>query len=120
MYFHPAPYTNTSWNARPPQKLAPPKTDHIPIITTLNMNLGRLEETLKSNFKSADWPKFRKSLSEKLENIDTQHEIQNKSEFYSRLNTLTLAITDTIESVVPKLRPSPYTKCWWSKELSQK
>jgi len=53
-------------------------------------------------------------------NIDTQHEVQNESEFYRRLNALTLAITDTIESVVPKLRPSPYTKCWWSKELSQK
>jgi len=87
-----------------------PRTDHIPIITTLDMNLGRQEEMLKPNFKSTNWPKFQKELTKKLKNIDTQHEIRNKSEFYRRLNALTLAITDMIESAVPKLRPSPYTK----------
>ena len=98
----------------------PPRTDHIPIITTLNMNLGRQEETCKPNFKSANWTKFQKVLTEKLANLNSQHKIQNKSEFYRRLNALRLAITDTIELEVPWLRPSPYTKWWWSKELSQK
>src|SRR5882724_3975186 len=98
----------------------PPRTDHIPIITTLITDPGRHEETPKPNFKSTDWPTFRKELSTKLESTDTRHEITNKSEFYSRLNTLMLAITDTIESTVPKIRPSPFTKRWWSKEFSLK
>jgi len=74
------------------------------------MSPGRQEETPKPNFKLTNWPKFQKELTKKLENIDTQHEIQNESEFYSRLNALTLTITDMIESAVPELRPSPYTK----------
>src|SRR5882724_7905621 len=98
----------------------PPQTDHIPIITTLATDPSRHEETPKPNFKSTDWPTFRKELSTKLESTITQHKITNESEFYCRLNTLTLAITDTIESTVPKIRPSPFTKRWWSKELSLK
>src|SRR5882724_3640458 len=96
----------------------PPQTDHIPIITTLAMNPGRHKETPKPNFNSTDWPTFQKELSTKLESTDTRHEITNESEFYSRLNTLMLAITDT--TTVLNIRPSPFTKRWWSKELSLK
>jgi len=98
----------------------PPQSDHIPIITTLEMSPGRQEEAPKPNFKSTNWAKFQKELTKKLDSIDAQHDILNESEFYRRLNTLTLAITDTIESAIPKNRPSPFTKQWWSKELSQK
>src|SRR5882724_7631843 len=102
-YYHPAPYENTSWNARPSAK-------NIIIITTLKTSPGRQEEALKPNFKSTNWPKFCKELTKKLDSIDAQHDILNESEFYRRLNTLTLAITDTIESAVLKTRPSPFTK----------
>jgi len=95
-------------------------TDHIPIITTLEMDPGRHEEAPKPNFKSTDWPKFWKELTKKLESTNARHEITNESEFYIRLNTLMLAITDTIESTVLKTRPSLFTKRWWSKELLQK
>jgi len=47
-------------------------------------------------------------------------EIHNENKFHTRLKALTLAIMDTVKSTIPKCHPSPYTKRWWSKELSQK
>jgi len=34
------------------------RTDHMPIITTLDITPGRQEETPKHNFKATDWLKF--------------------------------------------------------------
>ena len=98
----------------------PPRTDHIPIITTIEMNPGRQVTVPKPNFKVTDWPNFQKELTKKLANLDPQNQVQSECEFYNRLNALTAAITDTIEATVPKINPLPFTKCWWSKELSQK
>jgi len=98
----------------------PAKTNHIPIITTLDMSPSKQEETPRPNFKVADWTKFREELNKKLNNLDSQEEIHNEHEFHARLEGLTTVITDTIELTVPRHRPLPYTKRWWNNELLQK
>src|SRR5882724_2313577 len=98
----------------------PTRMDHMPIITTLDTTPGRQEETPKHNFKATDWLKFREELTKKLNSLDAHDEFHNENEFHTRLKALTLAIMDTVKSTIPKCHPSPYTKRWWSKELSQK
>ena len=91
----------------------------MPIVTTLDTGPGRQEEAPKPNFKTANWPKFKKELTKELESLNAQDEVHNESKFYRRLNALMLAITGTIESVIPKNRLSPYAKRRWSKEQLQ-
>src|SRR5882672_7826691 len=92
----------------------------MPIVTTLDIDPGRQAEPPRPNFKAADWDKVRKDLAKRLENLSTSDVIQNEAEFYNRLNALTQAIAETVDKSIPKTRPSPFVKRWWSKELSQK
>ena len=98
----------------------PARTDHMPIITTLDVNPGRQTVSPKPNFKAANWDKVRKDLAKRLENLNTVDNIHNEDEFYNRLIALTQGITETVDKIVPKTRLSPFVKRWWSKELSQK
>ena len=74
----------------------------MPIFMNLNMGPARQQAASKPKLKVSNWPKFQKQLIKKLESINTQDEVHNESEFYRRLNALMLAITGTIESVIPK------------------
>ncbi|KAF9499980.1 hypothetical protein BDN71DRAFT_1382874 [Pleurotus eryngii] len=46
--------------------LHPSKTDHITIITELEINLERTEPWAHKNFRAADWTRFRESLEKLL------------------------------------------------------
>jgi len=45
--------------------------------------------------------------------------VQDKEDFLATFSLLTTAIQNTTEQHVPKTKPTPYTKCWWSQELAQ-
>jgi hypothetical protein len=47
----------------------PQKTDHMPIISVLEIEPERVAYVGKPNFKLTDWEEFRKSLGERLEEI---------------------------------------------------
>jgi len=67
----------------------PARTDHMPVITMLDMGPGRHEESPKPNFKAADWDKVQKEMSKKLKSLSSADNISNKDGFYRRLNILT-------------------------------
>lgn len=99
-------------------KHCPPCTDHYPITTTIDLNIARTLPTPGPNFRATDWPEFRKELKSKLDRLPL-HDPQNAVEFKSTLDDLMNTILTTIETNVPKTRPSSYMKRWWTKELSQ-
>jgi len=41
-------------------------------------------------------------------------------EFQNAAHRITQAITDTIENHVPLVKPSPHSKRWWSRQLSDR
>ena len=43
----------------------------------------------------------------------------DEAQFQRAVNDLTQAIQMTIEAVVPLSQPSPHSRRWWNKELSQ-
>jgi len=72
----------------------PAKTNHIPIITTLDMSPSKQEETPRPNFKAADWTKFREELNKKLNNCEGYTTPYNKSPFPGA-SLATMATTTT-------------------------
>lgn len=102
-------------------ELRPPKTDHIPILTSLDIKWHLKINTLKFNFHKVDWKDFKDMLRTYL--LDTQDsippELQTPQEFHAALKCVTEAIKKAVECNVPKSRPSLYSKRWWMTELTE-
>lgn len=99
-------------------KYRPPCSDHYPIVTTIDLDIARTLPPPGHNFRATDWPEFRKELQQKMDRL-TLHDPRNSTEFEAILDNVMDAILTTIESHVPRTRPSAYMKRWWSKELTQ-
>jgi hypothetical protein len=74
-----------------------------------------------SQFKyhDTDWDLLNTSLANCLDMIDQPAELTNQGQFHTTFKALTRVISETVEEQVPKVKPSPYLKRWWSKDLDQ-
>jgi exonuclease III len=95
----------------------PQKTDHMPIISVLEIEPEIVAYVGKPNFKLTDWEEFRKTLGENLVEVEDT-EITSEEQFHTRVMQVDGAIKLAIQKHVPLTRLSPYTKRWWSKELA--
>ncbi|QRV81841.1 RNA-directed DNA polymerase from mobile element jockey [Ceratobasidium sp. AG-Ba] len=93
-------------------------TDHFAIHTVISLACKRAKTELKRNFPLTNWEEFCKLLKTQTEALPTGT-ITTVRRFNKRLNDLMKAIQSTIEELVPTSRQSPYTKRWWSSELTQ-
>jgi len=94
-------------------------TDHLPILTELNLVVNILEVDPIPNFREVDWDKFRKALSAHLEATDWSSAIICQRQLDERCAKLTEAIQATIRDQVPIMEITPKSKHWWTKELTQ-
>ena len=97
----------------------PPKTDHFPIITEIDIQADKTRWEPRRNFRLANWTELTKTLKQNLANIDAPTEIRSIEEFDSKLKALNDAIRDAIEKNVKLTKPSPYAKRWWTTELTK-
>jgi len=49
----------------------PIRSDHIPVVTDINLSLEECVEPPCPNFRLADWKGIREALTSKLEELDT-------------------------------------------------
>ena len=97
----------------------PPTADHFLIVITLDMPVTRNKNTPALNYRATDWGEFRTVLTRELAHMPKTNYISTKEELDKALNNLETAILNTAKEVVPRRKPSPYAKQWWTKELSQ-
>ncbi|TFY52367.1 hypothetical protein EVJ58_g10059 [Rhodofomes roseus] len=99
-------------------ELRPPRTDHYPIVTELQVDVPRARSRTFRNFRKADWVSFRKNLAGRLEEVPLpQGDMRSVQEFDDTLAELLTALTKTIDEEVPITKPPPFAKRWFSKEL---
>jgi len=96
----------------------PPKTDHYPIVSVIDLSVKRTKETPRRNFRDTDWDEFKKGLKAKLSGFDLIVPT-NIEEFHVILEFLSSSITDNIQDHVPIQQPISHRKRWWSRELGQ-
>ena len=101
------------------QRQRGPGTDHVPVLTTLDISVPKAEEERRNNFRNTDWDKFRSELEAQLCLIPGPCALTNESQYQRAIEELTTALQKTIDAMVPRLRPLPHSRRWWSKELSQ-
>ena len=92
-------------------------TDHLPIITVIDVELTKAPTQATRNFKDVDWKKFRKTLGEKLDGLGPPKHIKTHNTLSSTCEKLTQAIQKAINEEVPHTRICGRSKRWWTKEL---
>jgi hypothetical protein len=93
-------------------------TDHLPIITALNVMAVMSPNEEFHNFREVDWETFSTSLGQRLASCDPPDRIHSQTQLDSCCSKLTKAIQDTIKEAVPTTTLTPKLKRWWTKELT--
>ena len=93
-------------------------TDHLPVLTELNLDAPTVTKVAAPNFRNVDWEEFGKTLNGHLEKLQPPERIQNQRQLDKSCMDLTTAIQATIKVCVPKPEIAPKTKRWWTKDLT--
>jgi Reverse transcriptase (RNA-dependent DNA polymerase) len=93
--------------------------DHLPIITVINLPLPRSTIPPTLDFQNADWPKINTLLKAKLEAESPAVRIRTQDQFISKVDQLIDIITDVLHENLDELKPSPFSRRWWTKELTE-
>ena len=99
-------------------RLRAPKTDHVPILSILDLEIPRATTTTAYNYREVDWDKLNDSLQSHLHKVPPPAELTSIDDFQTAARNLTKALGDAIEENVPKSKPNPHAKRWWTRELS--
>jgi len=91
-------------------RLRAPKTDHVPILSTLDLDIPRATVTTSYNYRDVDWEKFSTHIEERLQRIPPPQPIIDLDSFRTAAKDLATALHDVIEDQVPKSRPNPHAK----------
>jgi Endonuclease-reverse transcriptase len=94
------------------------KTDHLPIVTELNLAMSTVIEEPFPNFRNVDWTAFRDTLRANLAEIQPAQKITNQRQLDRSCESLTHAIQATIREQVPVTKITSKSKRWWTKELT--
>ena len=95
----------------------PPTADHFPIATYIDFPVPVNLPHTPRNFRATDWEELKKIMDKELLELEAPRELNRKEELIEALENLEAAIMRTIEKIVPRRKPSPYVKQWWTKEL---
>jgi ribonuclease HI len=95
-----------------------PATDHVPILSILEFVVPRATVETKHNFRETDWEEFQEKLDLELAKIPPAQPLVDIDEFQTAARNLTITIQNIIEQVVPKSKPNPHSKRWWTKDLT--
>ena len=93
-------------------------TDHVPILTKLNLAVTHSSNKIIENFRNVDWEKFRSDLRTTLAQMGIPKPIRDQPALDRDCEKLTKAIQEVITAQVPTTEISPKSKRWWTKELS--
>jgi hypothetical protein len=94
-------------------------TDHLPIITTIDISPTRFDPAPRYNWRDVDWPELIKDMKTELAKLPIPHTLRDIPEFETSLEGFMKTLDTVIEKHVPITKPSPFKKRWWSKDLSK-
>ncbi|KAJ3794384.1 hypothetical protein GGU11DRAFT_652495, partial [Lentinula aff. detonsa] len=97
----------------------PVLTDHIPIHTIIDVRIPHVDQRTRWNWAQTDWTKFKERTREELERIAPPKELNDEDEFNEALTTFDDMFTRLRDELVPKAKPSPYQRRWWTKQLTE-
>ena len=98
--------------------LRPAGADHMPILTELDLSVPQSLAEPTHNFCLMDFDKFCTVLKTNLNLNCTACRISTEAEFNKAADLLVITIQETIETLIPLTKPSPFSKQWWTRKLT--
>ena len=95
-----------------------PGTDHVPVLTTLDLDVPMAATESWRNYRAMEWPKFREELAEQLAAIPGPGVLIDETQYQKAVNDLTVALQTAIERAVLLSKTSPHSCHWWNEDLS--
>ena len=97
-----------------------PHSDHLLIISVINLTYTPSKQDIRFNYKNIDWKTYNESLENNLTEVATllNRLIELTQTIEIATDLLFEAINKTPGEVVPLIKITPHTKCWWTKELT--
>jgi ribonuclease HI len=97
-----------------------PNADHLPIHTNLDFNLLYSDSEPRPNFRATNWEDLNAMLATELlaAGLTPETEILTTDDYDRFYHLLTTTIQKCIAEHVPKPKISPYSKRWWTRELT--
>jgi len=95
-----------------------PNTDHLPVLTKLDMSLVAAPTLPTQNYREVDWKEFNTRLKTELDRMGPPGILATKDAFQKAAKDLEDALKRTVADQVPKTRPHPHSKRWWTKDLT--
>lgn len=93
------------------------KTDHVPILTKLDLMVRRTSAKSVQNFQEVEWDKFREELRKQLDAAGAPATIRSQQMLDEECEKLTSILKQVIDEHVPSAKIGPRAKRWWTKEL---
>ncbi len=100
--------------------LWPAYTDHLLIISVIDLTYIPSRRAERFNYKNVDWKSYKEALEDNLTEVATilTNPIETTCTIKNATDLLFNAINKTTREVVPLIKITPHTKCWWTKELT--
>ena len=95
-----------------------PNTDHVPILSILDVPIPRIPKRQTRNFRNTDWAEFNSHLSLLLAHSPKPSIICTRKQFHPTLDLVSNSIKAMIEAIVPIANPIPSAKRWWNADLN--
>ena len=93
-------------------------TDHLPILTKLDLLVSEAPPKAMHNFREVDWEQFCNTLEAKLSQLSLPSELNTQAQLDKACMELTNALQETISTNVPITTICAKSKRWWTKELT--
>jgi regulator of sirC expression with transglutaminase-like and TPR domain len=95
-------------------------SDHKAIVLETSTLLDNYEERERKRlYFNADWEAIRATFKQHLATRYTWTSVETKHQLDQAAEELVALMNTTLKEMVPRAKPSPYAKRWWTKELSQ-
>ena len=112
----PSPFI--SCNVKP--ELRPAITDHLPIISVIDLTYAQSQQPARFNYKAVDWDAYNNRLDTEIK--DSAAALTTPIDSIAKLEQATdqlfEAIDKTTREVASPIKLTPHTKRWWTKDLS--
>jgi hypothetical protein len=97
----------------------PPKADHLPIITTLDIRTTQTQPIPKRAWCKTDWDLFKSTLELELATLGSPRTISSPEQMEQSVLDLEKVYLTAMDKAVLLTKPCPHTKRWWSPDLSK-
>ena len=85
-------------------------TDHLPILTELNLEVAMVEQKSSYNFRDVNWEEFKEELKQQLDQLTAPENIRNQGQVDRSCAALTEALQKVICMQVPTIETTPKSK----------